>query len=723
MKARTLFHLLASLCVVLALTATAGPEAMDGTTVSGSGPAVYGPWHSCKIGGGGYIQNVVLCPTDPQRVYAYVDVGGIYRSDDGGHRWRMMHGGLPAKSTAHNVRSLLVDPRDEDHLLAAVGDPWSDPLGVFVSRDGGGTWRQTLTAPFFGNGEYRWAGVLLARHPDDPDVVLAATVDRGVWRSADNGETWSTCGADGLYPSDLRFDVRNPERLWLCAQESEAWLQGLWRTWPAGLYGSEDGGTSWEKISDAAPSEVLQDPADAAILYGIVGGAVHASRDGGVTWRPFGDGLPPRTSTGYADDDRFDSLAAGPDFLLTASTAGTFYRLRSGESAWRRLPREHVQATYEGTEWFGHRLERFGAALCSIVVDPCDPDHWFFTDWYAIYQTWDAGRHWRLTMDGVEVTVLHVLQQDPTDPRVMHLGMADSGYFRSEDGGGRFAHMEWQEGITNKLEGITNNVKCIALPATWPDSIYAVSARTWHWESNQVFVSDDRGRRWRRSPMRGLPDMAEHHCNSIAVHPQEPKLVYLAVSLAVAEGAGGVYRSTDGGDSWEWIGQGLPDGEEFFTHSIWNIGREIAVGPDGSVVCAGRLGSKVYWHDAARQMWVATDTDIVGSPNCVVADPANPGRFYLAAQGVFRSDDSGATWRRVLEGSVRHVALDLANPARLAAGTADGVALSQDGGQTWAMTDRRLPHRMHNLVAFAGDRLIVGSSGSGAFWTQLGPAD
>lgn len=672
-------------------------------------PARYGPWRSCKIGGGGYLQNVVLSPSNPMRAYAYVDVGGLYRSDDGGRRWRMLHGNWPARQGAYEVRGVSVDPRDDRRVMAAVGGQWSDPLGIFVSGDAGGSWRQTLTASFMGNGAYRWAGVVIARHPANPDIVLAASVEQGIWRSEDNGESWRACGAEGTYPSDLRFDRSNPDRVWLCAQQVRGWFGGQEKEWKTGLYTSDDAGRNWRRVTDTAPSEMLQDPVDAARWYGLFEGVMRVSRDGGLTWQPFADGLPPRTEGGYTSEGEFQSLAAGPDFVLTASTLGTFYRLRCGEAKWERIEREGLERIYEGADWFG---PTFGAALASIVVDPRDPGHWYFTDWFAIYQTRDAGKHWRLSIDGIEATVIHVLEQDPTDPRIVHLGMADDGYFRSEDGGERFDSV-------GSDKGITNNVKCVSVSPARPARVYAVGPRTWEWESNQVFVSDDRGKSLRRSPMTGLPDMTAHHCDTIVADPRNAEVVYLAVSQAVSPGGGGVYRSDDGGDSWQWMGAGLPEGEQLFAHEIWSIGREIAIGPDGALVCISRDRWLVYRYDREAQRWVQARAEIDGAPNCVVADPSAPGRFFLAAGGVYRSDDSGKSWRRVLDSDVLHVAADRARPGRLAAGAVDGVMLSEDGGGTWRMLDQRLPHRRHNLVAFAGDRLLVGSAGSGAFWMPL----
>ena len=345
--------------------------------------SIYGSWSSCKIGGGGYFMNVVLCPTNPNRMYTYIDVGGLYRSNDGGQRWRMLHGSWPALPGTYEVRSVLVDPRDDRRVIAAVSGEMKPPIGVFVSDDAGETWRQTLTASFWGNGAYRWAGVVLARHPTDPDIVLTASVGGGVWRSSDNGLTWHMCGAEGLYPTDLRLDWANPDRVWLCSQSRQMvehhsdhlrWPHGTY-TWPGGLYRSDDGGLSWRKITKLSPSEILQDPVDPGRLYGIFEGAIHISPDAGETWRSFSEGLPERRSKPYASDDEFEALAAGFDFVLTASTRGTFYRLRAGDAIWRKVEREGVEGIYEGEEWFNHRRGFFGAALSSIVVDPRDANH------------------------------------------------------------------------------------------------------------------------------------------------------------------------------------------------------------------------------------------------------------------------------------------------------------------------------------------------------------
>ena len=677
-------------------------------------PPQYGPWRSCRIGGGGYAQNVVLCPSNPKRCYAYIDVGGVYRSDDGGLTWRMLHGGLPARDTNYQVRGLIVDPRNADKVLIATGSQWSNtPEGIYRSTDGGTTWAKTLDAYYMGNGDDRWAGVLLARDPKDANIIVAASEKTGVFRSADNGLTWKKLGLEGLHPTDLKWDKTNSLRLWLCALPYHGWFGGKMTTLTGGFYRSENGGNDWTKLAAASPSEVLQDPATPNQLWSIVGNRVQISRDAGTTWQDASEGLPPKTSgDGYTSESSFQALAAGPDFVVTASTKGTFYQRKTSDSRWQKIIRIGLEENYYGAPWFGAG-GHFGSALGSIIVDPRNPAHWFFTDWYSIYQTRDSGRHWRLTMDGVETTVLHCLTQDPSDPKIVHLGMADDGYFLSENGGARFYSQK----------DISNNVKCISVCPTLPSRVYAVGPQKWDWWANQVFISTDRGHSWTRSPMTGLPDMANYHCHTIVADAKDPQTVYLCVSQNVGPSGGGVYKSADGGKSWAWLGQGLPDGKPFFSHDIWNIGRELAVSADGSLIALSREQGQVVRYDALAKAWKTIPLTLHGAPYCVVADLHTPNTFYLGVEndGVYQTRDGGLTWKRVYSGSVHHVAVDAAHAGRLAAGTGDGIIVSTNNGATWTMMDKHLPYRVYNIVAFAGDRLLAGSAGSGAFWMPLPP--
>lgn len=176
--------------------------------------------------------------------------------------------------------------------------------------------------------------------------------------------------------------------------------------------------------------------------------------------------------------------------------------------------------------------------------------------------------------------------------------MADIGYFRSTNGGEVFS---WNN------KGISNNIKCIATTPADPKRMYAVGPREWHWYANQAFISRDGGENWSRPAMRGLPNMDEARCNTIVVSPRNADEVYITISGDVKPGAGGVYRSTDAGENWQWISEGMPSVGMFRT-DIWVHGPELAASTDGSLVAISCNRNKLLSFDGARWTEVANRT-------------------------------------------------------------------------------------------------------------------
>ncbi|HEY9249418.1 MAG TPA: hypothetical protein VIO38_09815 [Rariglobus sp.] len=684
----------------------------------------YGPWRSSVMGGGGYVQNVVPCPGNPRRFYTYVDVGGLSRSDDGGVSWRMLHGALPPGYAHTEVRGLIVDPRNADRILVATGSPYGKGGGVFASDDAGVTFKKVLESQYAGNGGSRSQGFILARSAQNPDRVVTAGIGTGVHLSNDNGATWTAIGMADVYPTDVRFDRTNPNRIWLCTS-SEKWKE---KKHEKSFHRTDDGGATWRKLSDGeAPSEIVQDPKNAAELFGIFNAEIiKKSSDAGETWVPFSEGLPiqPLSKGQFKESispTGYRAITAGPDFLLTGPTkGGQLYKLVSGGSRWEKI--EGRQEPVDG-DWFHHGGGTMGWALGSITVDPKDPAHWFITDYFAIYQTRDAGRNWRLTIDGIETTVAHCVLQDPTDPGVIHVGVADVGAFTSVNGGIRLRRNEVPHLGPDRAGG--GNMKCMDLNPKLPGRIYGVANRNHYngWRADQIYVSTDRGETWYRSPMTGLPDLAKNPATTITADQNDPYTVYLTVSGKLGA-PGGVYKSTDGGASWVSMSAGLPDGQYCFPYDIWAHGRQLAAGTDGTLIALNISGNRIYRFDPKPQKWETTSLRGKGGRLwSVVADRLKPGRFFVGVRGdgLYRTEDSGATWQRVYDQSVSFVATDSAVVGRVAGATLNGVILSKDGGTTWETLDQSLPYRHDNIPGFSGERLVVGSLGNGVFWMPLSP--
>ena len=602
----------------------------------------------------------------------------------------------------------------------------------------------------------RWVGSTMVRDPADPDrIVVAGTID-GVFESTDNGRTWRDVGLKDVHPNDVDIDYANPDRIWVTAGGFRDWTAEAYKqgqtvdadgklVLEAGLYRTGDGGETWRQLAgpDADVWQVLQDPSDAGVLYAITKNQarVERSTDGGETWHPFDDGLPRGGVDGEAwrpSETRFQILSAGPDFVVLGSSNGGFYRLDAGAQVWQKVEREAVDAP---AGWWGYsedgRLDPpFFDAASSLHVSPHDPDHWLVTDWFSVWQSRDAGRTWTWTTDGIENTYAQNLEQDPSDPDVVHLALADVGYFRSTDGGRTF------DGRTRDSD-VSNNPRGLAVPASQTSRLYATSCQFpgGGWWAGQVFVSDDKGVTWRVSPMTGLPEMgmSAAHGNTIVADDDRPDEVLLCVSGPVGggsvggpvgDGAGGIYQSVDAGDTWARQDLGLPAGRAFFREEIFNGGDDLAVGVGGATVAIDYdqndpPGPGRVWHRPPGGRFTEAATPPI-MPNDVRADPFTPGRFYLAAveAGMFRSDDGGRTWHKLDQPAATpgafNITVDRVVPGRLAASTSHGMILSTDGGDTWTELDRSIPFRVGSgMGAFAGDHLVVGTGGSGVFWIDV----
>lgn len=246
---------------------------------------------------------------------------------------------------------------------------------------------------------------------------------------------------------------------------------------------------------------------------------------------------------------------------------------------------------------------------------------------------------------------------DPSDPEVFYFGACAGGVWKSLDGG-----KYWQ----NVSDGFfkTASVGALAVADANPNVIYAgmgescIRGNVSHGDG--VYKSTDGGRTWKHM---GLQDT--RHIARIRVHPANPDLVYVA-ALGHAYGPNqerGVYRSSDGGRTWERIlfrseQAGAIDLSMDPHHpgtiyaAIWQTVRTPwsleSGGPDSSLYCTTDGGD--------------TWTELTNNPGLpaglkgrigVAVSPARPDRVWTVVEaedgGLFRSDDGGETWERVSE--------------------------------------------------------------------------
>ncbi|MEO1237144.1 MAG: hypothetical protein AAFX76_10185 [Planctomycetota bacterium] len=704
----------------------------------------YGDWTSSRIGGGGWIQGVRYT-SDPDRLYAWTDVGGAHRSDDGGATWRNITWTLPYGGTTESrgmlyVREVLPDPSDPERVLAAIGYHWSPRFGIYVTDDAGASWRRTLVAWYSGDSETRENGSVLVRDPSDDQRLWTVGLTDGVFRSDDNGETWEHVGGPSVQPSDLVVDRADPDRLWLAAAALTKGAthgrgnqpDGSLRL-PAGLWRTTDGGANWEVlVKDREVQRLAQDPNDADRLYAVFDDhtRVERSTDGGRTWSRYDDGLDTGEVPGpYPHAHRYFELVVDRGRVYAISSKGDIYRL---DARWNRWTRIGPQTVHEPEGWYNatHDNPTYGttwvntmSAVARVSFSPHVEGDMWMTDWFSAYHSTDGGQTWTNRTEGLEVTYIDSFEQDPTDPNFVHMGMADNGYFRSTDAGVSFRGR-------STFTPITNNVKSISVPASNPQRVYAVGPNPpgGGWYAGYVFISDDKGINWRASEMKGLPKIGEnnHRAHTILSPDDKPDMVFLTVTKAIGPDAGGLYVSLDAGDTWKPFSDGLPEGVDFYRHDAWRGGKELAISSNGTMLTNSIENKRLFRRAKNDTAWQEVPFPASTQINDVRADTHTPGRFYAAAtaDGFYRSDDDGQTWTRFdtpdEAPGIFQLIVDRVVPDRIAVGTSHGVILSHDGGETWATLDQSLPGRVDwNKGAFAGDRLVVGSGGTGCYWIDV----
>lgn len=647
-------------------------------------------------------------------MYAWVDVGGLYRSDNGGKRWRMLHGSFP-RSLTPAVAGVSVDPRNPDRVIALHGDRWFEPDGIIQSNDGGRTWKNRQRIHFFGNGEYRWKGQQIARDPRNPDRLLVSSPVDGLWLSTNNGNTWRSVGQRGYYFHHVQFDRTNPRRMYACATPWNGWAIGGEFRGKGGFFRSDDSGETWQKLPDEAPGEMVQLPGSPHHLVGIFGDReFRISGDGGATWQDFHQGLPRDTAPdlSWQSPGRFQAIAVGPDFLATGSAAGRFYTRRAADSAWQTVSVGKVTERVEGQPWYaawnGLGYRHFASALASLTIDPRNPRRWFMTDWYAVYESTDVGVNWTLRNDGIETTVIHAFGQFPDDPGRVLMGMADNAHFVSTDGGER-----WQKRSAN------SNTRMFAISAALPERVFAITDPPGQseWRTSVVQVSPDRGETYFLAPARGLPDRTKHSVNSIIADQTRPNRIWVTLSGKIGDG-GGLYRSDDAGATFHKDSAGLPESEDLFWGSVWENGPEVARSLDGTMITVSRRTGQVYRRGKDTDAFTRVSVDF--PTNAALADTRESQTFWVGGdKGLFRSTDGGQNFTRVFTEPANYIAQDRVRPDRIAVGSAYNGFLSEDGGKTFRPFAAGLPHATNLRVGFGSDRLLAGTGGSGVFWMPL----
>jgi photosystem II stability/assembly factor-like uncharacterized protein len=330
-----------------------------------------------------------------------------------------------------------------------------------------------------------------------------------------------------------------------------------------------------------------------------------------------------------------------------------------------------VGASGDTASWrLAHGLP--GGDIDELVVDPQHARVMFASSAAGVFKSANGGRTWR--PQDLSRSRVAELAMAPGDPKTLYVGTA-RGVVKTTNGG-----TSWEATSSDILGNETAErrqhradegyVYALVVDRRDPDIVYAGT-----WETG-VFKTTDGGASWR--PI-GLGSV-----NTLVLDPRDPETIYAgAVGAAAGPGSiydwSGVFKSSDGGASWQPVGlQGT------------NVAALALDLQDPETVYAGTDGKGLVKSTDGGVSWRAAGLQGT-NVGALMLDPQHPNTVYAGTDenGVFKSTDGGRTWRALtmLRGA-ELLALHPGNPAKLYAGSVGRILTSLDAGRSWRATGR-----------------------------------
>ena len=678
---------------------------------------------------GGRVVAVAGDPRDDQVFYFGACSGGLWKTIDAGWTWSNVSDGFFRTAP---VGALAIAASDPNVIYAGTGEACirgnvSHGDGVYKSTDAGKTWRNV------GLADTRHIARIRV-HPNNPDLVYVAALghafgpneERGVYRSADGGRTWSKIlyGSPEAGAIDMVMDATNPRILFASLYEVRRGPHFLSSGGPgSGLFKSVDGGEHWTELTGrpGLPKGLkgriglAVSPAEGERVWAQVeaeDGGLFRSDDGGATWKLMTDDRNLRQRAWYyshifADPQDEDTVYAlnvgmwkstdgGKTFTAIATPHGDNHDLWIDPSNPRRM--------IEGND---------GGACVSFTGG---------LSWSSIYNQ-PTAQFYHVTADTRFPYRLYGAQQDNTTMSVP--SRSSKGAIMATDyytvGGGESGYIAvrpdnpdivFAGGIKGQLTRYDHGRGLLRTVDIWPEGLAGWGAGDLKHRFQWTFP--------------------------IVLSPHDSNVLYATGEC--------VFRSTDEGESWAPISPDLTRAEpSTMVASGGPITKDNSSAEYYATVFAfeeSPLQRGLYWagsddglvhvsRDAGKTWTNVTPPSLPEWPLISIIEPSpfDPASAYVAATRyklddtrpyLFKTTDYGATWTTITAGIpewdfTRVIRADPERRGLLYAGTETAVYVSLDDGGSWQPLQGNLPVvPIHDLIVKDGD--LVAATHGRSFW-------
>lgn len=702
-------------------------------------------WSFAGYGGGGATFYPAVSPFNPNVAFVACDMTGSFVTYNGGESWRMFNLRGP-------VDFFVFDPQDSNTVYA-------NSVALFKSTDKGNTWNVLYPSAaeikkIISKGDHASEIVVttdstkrdvlcLAIDPADSKKLFAViNIDSniGFYSSANDGISW-------IKEKDLQERItnifihplspKNNRTVYLTATNSiQVKENSMWKvnTGPPGV----------KKITAFAAG--FDSSKDKYVIYAISGksyfnaegdaSGIYYTENGGSSWENRQEGLLRLCMKG-ARLPEWRSIATG------ASHPGTVYVSYNGlqvnddttcigvaksedfgktwSLAWKDRLAKKGYAVAENFKdgWINERFgPSWGENPFSIGVAPNDADICYTTDFGRVVKTIDGGKTWQQVYTtkkenegwmsrGLEVTTGYDVVFDPFDTNHIFICNTDVGLMESKDGGESWKSATNNNGIPHEW---INSTYWLAIDPAMKGRVWAVMSGTHDlprpkmWRRNGianykggVLLTENGGKSW--TPV--SKDIGEGAFTHILIDTSSDKKSRTLYACVFGKG---VYKSIDGGKTWQQKNKGIDVQEPF----AWRIVRRDKDGTLFLIISRRReddgIGSEtdgaIYRSDNGAASWSKLSIpEKTNGPTSLAIDEKT-GRMIVSAWGrnmkqrfaedvgggIFISDDEGRTWKQVLEKDqhIHDITVDSVNNIYYACGFNGSAYRSTDRGETWS---------------------------------------